>query len=299
MHRHAAIALLSAVLFAHGCTVTQKCYRERPPRDVDGQHLRVMSFNIRYGTARDGNNRWENRRELVFDVLRDHVPDIVGLQEAFDWQLDELIATMPHFWFVGVGRDDGIRDGEFAAVLYRTDRLTVLDQGTFWFSDGPTEPGSTGWGNAIPRICTWARLEPKNGRQPFYVFNVHLDHASQRSRKRSVELLTARIHARAHGDPVIVTGDFNAGEKNRVIRHFAPGQPGASLQLVDTFRALHPDERTVGTFNSFRGASHGKRIDYIFAPRNTQVVEAAIIRDNDGGRYPSDHYPVLATMELP
>lgn len=297
--RYSIAAVVVVVLLSHGCTATHRHVGDLTPSDNANCDLRVLSFNIRYGTAKDGDNRWANRRELAFDVIRRHAPDIAGLQEALDWQLDESIAALPHFAYVGVGRDDGVRAGEFAAILYRRDRFTVADQGTFWFSDHPAKPGSMSWGNLIPRICTWARFTPKSGDRAFYVYNVHLDHASQHSRERSAEFLTTRIRARAHRDPIIVTGDFNAGETNPAILRLTTGQPGGSLNLVDTFRVLYPDETTVGTFNAFRGAGDGEKIDYIFAPGDAKVFEAAIIRDHDGARYPSDHYPVIAALRLP
>ncbi|HEX7086759.1 MAG TPA: endonuclease/exonuclease/phosphatase family protein, partial [Vicinamibacterales bacterium] len=180
--------------------------------------LTVMSFNIRYGTANDGDNRWELRRDLLFDVLREEDADIIGLQEALHFQIQEIVAAVPAYASVGVGRDDGKEKGEHSAILFRKERLRVLDSGTFWFSDTPEVPGSTSWGNRITRICTWARFADERGGS-FYVFNLHLDHESQPSRERSVQLLAQRIRGRAvTGDPVIVTGDFNVGEDNGAIR---------------------------------------------------------------------------------
>jgi endonuclease/exonuclease/phosphatase family metal-dependent hydrolase len=230
--------------------------------------LTVMSFNIRYGTAKDGDNRWEERRDFLFDVVREQNADVIGLQEALDFQIDEIVRAVPLYAVAGVGRDDGARKGEHAAILFRTDRLQVAASGTFWFSDTPEVVRSTGWGNRITRICSWARFIDRDGRA-LWVYNVHLDHESQPSREKSVALLRERIDARPFpGEPVIVAGDFNVGESNPALRSLTGD--GA---FVDTFRVLHPDEKDVGTFTGFRsGRVEGEKIDYIFAPPGTDVL---------------------------
>jgi len=179
--------------------------------------LTVMSFNIRYGTASDGANHWNNRRGLLIDVVKDANADVIGLQEALDAQIRAIAAEVPGYGVVGVGRDDGKTRGEYAAILYRTNRLHVSDSGTFWFSDTPSVVASKSWGNTITRICTWARFVDRDGRA-FWHYNVHLDHQSQPSRERSTELLAQRMaERRALDEPAIVTGDFNVGEDNPAI----------------------------------------------------------------------------------
>lgn len=261
--------------------------------------LAVMSFNIRYGTANDGENRWENRRALLFDVIRDAGADLVGLQEALDFQIDELLDAVPGYAAVGVGRDDGRRAGEYAAILFRRDRFRVDRSGTFWFSDRPEVAASRSWGNRITRICTWARFVDRDGRA-FWLFNVHLDHESQPSRERSTALLAERIAARTPArEPAIVTGDFNAGEDNAAVARLTAGPPGRPGRLVDTFRVLHPDERDVGTFTGFRlGATGGDKIDYVLVEPGIEVLSASIVRTSRDGRYPSDHFPVVATVRF-
>ncbi len=198
--------------------------------------LTVMSFNIRYSTANDGDNHWKLRREFLFDVVREAAADLVGLQEALDDQVQELVAALPQYGVVGVGRDDGRTRGEYAAILYRRDRFRVSDAGTFWFSDTPEVVASRSWGNSITRICTWARFIDRDGRA-FWHYNVHLDHQSQPSRERSSALLAERIAARRIlTEPVIVTGDFNAGETNPAVTRLTAPQGGAAAPFVDSFR---------------------------------------------------------------
>lgn len=256
--------------------------------------LRVMSFNIRYGTANDGANHWDKRKALVAEVIADARPDVLGVQEALYPQIAYLLQVLPGYAMVGVGRDDGVRAGEYSALLYRTDALTVARSDTFWFSDTPDRVASTSWGNTITRICTWAQFTSADGR-PLYVYNVHLDHQSQPSRERSAALLRARIEARDPKAPVVVTGDFNAGEKNVAVTTMLRGG-----LLRDTFRVAQPTASPVGTFTGFTlDRIDGEKIDYIFATPDWDVIEAAIVRTSRDGRYPSDHFPVTATLRLP
>src|SRR5688572_22951926 len=258
----------------------------------------VMSFNIRYGTAKDGENAWPARRTMLFDVVREQDADLIGLQEALDEQITEIVTAIPGYAVVGVGRDDGGKAGEFSAILFRKDRFRVADAGTFWFSDTPAVPASKSWGNNITRICTWARFVDRDGRG-FWHFNVHLDHQSQPSRERSTVLLRDRIAARStKTEPVVVTGDFNVGEANPAtltMTGVSAGTPG----FVDTFRVLHRDQREAGTFNGFKfGTTGGDKIDYVFVQPGSEVLRADILRDSRDNRYPSDHFPVVARVRL-
>lgn len=259
----------------------------------------VLSFNVRYGTAPDGPDAWQHREYLVQDVIRRADSDFVGLQEALRFQIDAIRAALPGYGEVGAGREDGRNTGEYSAILYQSDRWEVGASGTFWLSDTPHVPGSRSWGNEITRIVTWARfVETKSGRA-VWVYNTHLDHESQPSRLKSAALLASRIAQREPPDPVIVTGDFNAGEDNPAILYLKNANGRSPVKLVDTFRVLHPHADAVGTFNAFEGRLDGPKIDYVFVEPDARVREAGIIREQRDGRYPSDHYPVYAEITLP
>jgi endonuclease/exonuclease/phosphatase family metal-dependent hydrolase len=256
-----------------------------------GEPLTVMSFNIRYGTAADGPNRWELRRAMLIKLIQEQNPDLLGLQEALHFQIDEMLAAMPEYRMVGVGRSDGGQSGEYSAILYRTSRLTPRRTETFWFSDTPNVVRSNTWGAALERICTWAFFDDKQG-SSFYAFNLHLDHISQPAREKSVALLLDRIKARTPAAPVVVTGDFNTGEAN-------PATRAMLAAFRDTFRVAHPNATEVGTANAFKfGQTTGEKIDYIFVDADTGVLSAEILRTSTDGRYPSDHFPVIARIQL-
>ena len=140
-------------------------------------------------------------------------------------------------------------------ILYRIDRFDVDESGTFWLSDTPQVP-SASWGNKHFRICTWGHFTDKQSSLTFYFYNTHWDHRSQPSRGKSARLIADTIQNRTHPDPAILTGDFNAGESNPAIEYLRKRKDTKNLNrplLVNIFRALHPAEKTVGTFNGFEG----------------------------------------------
>lgn len=267
-----------------------------------------MSFNIRYGSAGDGPNHWNLRKDLVFSVLEDQLPDVVGLQEALGFQITQITDAVPGYTSIGVGRDDGKTKGEYSALLYRSDRFKVQDSSTFWLSETPTVVASMSWNTACTRICTWALFKDKISERSFYVYNLHLDHVSQEARVNGVRLVLERIAQRKTQVPAFITGDFNAGETNPAITQIkgpaftvktnTKTQP-RSVHMVDTFRTIHPDAKPVGTFNSWKGAATGQKIDYVFAMDHLTILSADILRMHRNSRYPSDHFPVVATFSWP
>ena len=275
-----ALALLAA-LFAGGSV-------------ADQAPVRVLSFNIRYGTADDGDHVWANRRAHVVTTIRDHAPHILGVQEAWRFQLDELEAELEGYREVGVGRDDGRTAGEYSPLLVDTARFSLIEEGTFWFSDTPEVAGSASWGNTIPRICSWARLADRATGDTVRAYNVHWDHISQPSREKSAALLLQRVAShRGTSDAILVLGDFNSDEENPAYRALV-GDSAAGLR--DTFRALHPRATSVGTFHAFRGDSSGGKIDFILAGPGWRTLDASIDRRQFGALWASDHFAVSATL---
>ncbi len=268
--------------------------------------LRLMSFNIRYGSADDGANSWEHRRDQVGQLITWEAPHLIGVQEAERFQLDELLARINGYAEIGEGRSGGIF-GEYSPILYRVDRLQVIDSGTFWLSDTPEVTGSTTWGNDLPRICTWAQFRDLGTGACFYHFNTHLDHANQYAREKSIRLITQRISSRADTTcAYLLTGDFNASEDNIVIQYARSlGQidnatatsDGASM--TDVFRQRHPSAADTGTIHRFTGNRDSEnRIDYLFLSPQWKHSDARTLHDNENGSYPSDHFPITAELLL-
>ena len=276
------------------------------PMPNTGLNLNVMSFNIRRGTAKDGKNHWIFRRNRVHEILNHYRPDVLGLQEALDFQISAICTMIPGYETVGIGNLGGSK-GLHNAIFYDSARFVPSANGTFWFSDTPDIPGSKGWGNVIPRTCTWVRLIDKETQQAFYFYNVHLDHISQRSRKNSVVFLTKHIHTRHSPDPFVLTGDFNAREKSSPIQYLKGNVPLKIKTkenvlnpepLMDTFRIRYPNRRNVATFHGYRRLFFRFKLDYIFVPPSVRVQDAKIIRPQWEKYYPSDHFPLFTHVNM-
>src|SRR5687768_13886923 len=200
--------------------------------------LRVMSFNIRYDTPSDGVNAWPLRRDWVAALIRFHGADVVGVQEALAHMLTDLDTRLPGFARVGVGRADGRTGGEFSAILYRTDRVALIDSGTFWLSPTPEVPGSKGWDAAIERVATWARFRDRRTGCRYVHLNTHFDHEGERARQESARLIRRRLAELAGGDPVVVTGDLNAVPASAPYRVLTRDTIGGALApLIDAYAA--------------------------------------------------------------
>jgi endonuclease/exonuclease/phosphatase family metal-dependent hydrolase len=251
---------------------------------------RVCTFNIRYGTARDGANSWDERKELVLHVMQALDADIVGLQECLPFQAEYLRAGLPEYDFFGVGREDGVH-GEMVPLLSRRERWNMLTGGHFWLSPTPHLPGSRGWDTTLPRMTTWAVLQGSGGNgPPCWVFNTHLDQEGREARRQSALLLRARIDALADRLPALIVGDFNAEPGSpELTPFFAAPRTTALHDMVGT-----PD----GTLHHFTGQPFSRRIDWILASAHWQAHSARVDRTAFAGRYPSDHFPVVADLRL-
>ena len=268
-----------------------------PDRATPAPALRVTSFNIRYGTAKDGENAWDKRKDLVLRTIRKLDPDLMGVQEALAFQVDELRDALPGYEVLGVGRDDGKRAGEFTAIYFKKDRFEQLAAGHFWLSETPEQPGSRGWDAALPRLASWVRLRDRQTGGPLLFVNTHFDHVGRQARLESARLLRSQIEKLHEGAPVVVAGDFNATEDDEPYAALM-GEGGAPLRLIDSYRAVHPQRSPdEATFNGFTGKRAGSRIDWVLHSDHFKTTSAEIMYDSEAGRYPSDHFPLSAVLQ--
>jgi endonuclease/exonuclease/phosphatase family metal-dependent hydrolase len=292
-----------------------------------------MTFNIFHDAASDALRiaPWGIRRDMVANAIGASNADVVGLQEAYMWQVDWLVLQLPAYGHFGRGREaDG--SGESVTVLFKTDRFTVEESGHFWLSPTPEVPGSTGgdaWGGmSVPRIVTWARLGFTANDRELYVYNTHLPSdatGGAEARRLSTILLADRIAARSHPEvPFLLLGDFNGPDEEFPIRYLlrevqacAPSgcngeEPESPVVVVDTWRLENSGERGTRCRNdaSGTGVMHGERVDYVLvmdtmttdttgAARSTAdgVLSAAIVAPAPSCA--SDHVPVLARFVVP
>lgn len=267
---------------------------------VNAAEIRVMSFNIRYGTAKDGENVWDNRDEFVVETIRNFGPDLLGTQETLKFQRDFLVNNLPEYDCLGAGRDDGKDRGEMTPVFYRRDRFKRLDGGHFWLSETPEAPGSRSWDSSLPRMVTWVRLLDRMNPEsvPIVFVNTHFDHRGREARRRSAELLRNRTQESFAESRVIITGDFNASVDSEPYSELFGAKDGKDSPFVDTYRLLNKQSEREGTFSGFTVSNdNGSRIDWIAVTRDLEVRSATIDRTARNGRTPSDHFPVTAVVK--
>ncbi len=266
--------------------------------DNGREAVRVMTFNIRYDNPGDGDDAWPHRKDMAASMIRFHDTDVAGVQEALRGQLDDLASRLPEYAWFGVGRDDGRDAGEFSAIFYRTDRLELLDESTFWLSETPEKPGM-GWDAACNRVVTRGKFRDRATGAVFFHFNTHFDHRGETARRESARLLVRRIEAVAGDVPVVVTGDFNARPGSEPIAIITGDGTNTALRLVDSAEiSEYPHHGPTGTFSGFREQPKpgDGPIDYVFVKNDVKVVRHGTLSDTFDGRFPSDHLPVLAEV---
>jgi endonuclease/exonuclease/phosphatase family metal-dependent hydrolase len=269
------------------------------PLDNTNEPFRVMSFNIRYDNPDDGVNAWKYRKNVVASLIRFHRNDLIGTQEALLNQIQDLDEFLPEFAWIGVGRDDGKLKGEFCAIFYRKDRFELIEDGTFWLSEHPEVPGSKSWDAAITRIVTWGRFYDLKNKNTFIVFNTHYDHIGVQAREKSSELILQKIRLLSQGDPVILLGDLNAIETDSPYSILTKPQENGTPKLFDAFyHAKFGHYGPKSTWNAFREIEPNRRIDFILLDKHFSVIQHGILSDTKNGRFPSDHLPVIADIQI-
>ncbi len=254
------------------------------PQSPDA-NLRLMTFNIRYGSADDGPNSWPNRRKLVGDIIDQHSPDVLAIQEGLAFQLEDLAEVLDGYRKLGQHRDGGL-EGEFSGLYVEESRVGVIRWGEFWLSPTPHAQGSKGWDAALPRMAVWADVENRASGDTIRVYGTHFDHQGETARLESARLISR--HAE-DGPPAVVLGDLNAGERSNPLGVFF--QHG----FESAFLKLHPASET-GTFNGFQDPSGGDRIDHILLGPGLEPRRAEIIGGPVNGVWPSDHFPVVVVI---
>ncbi|MBR4854379.1 MAG: endonuclease/exonuclease/phosphatase family protein [Alistipes sp.] len=288
---------------------------------LSAQDLIVGSYNIRNdneGDVKRGNG-WFQRCPVICDMIEWNDVDVFGAQEVKRNQLDDMLRELEGYAYVGVGRDDGKDEGEFSPVFYKRDRFKLLDSGTFWISETPDQVGVVGWDAALPRICSYARLQDKVTKRKFWFFNLHMDHIGVEARREGAKLIARKITQMCGNEPAMVSGDFNVDQTNEAYATIV-----SQGVLSDSYELAAKRYAQTGTFNSFDPNLHtNSRIDHIFVTKQVKVRNYAVLTDGywteleeptesvkgyaapkeidfkkHNHRCPSDHYPIMIKVDL-
>ena len=277
------------LLFALAALVAFPQMSDAKKNDSDG--LKVMSYNIRYGSAEDGTNSWQYRWPATIAMLNDVQPDVFGVQEALDFQLKLVSEMAKNYKNVGVGREDGKHDGEHMAIFWNKKTVKVLKWGTFWLSETPEKP-SMGWDAACFRTATWALMKDKKTGKKFYFVNTHLDHVGKEARRLGLKLIVDRIDdINPEKYPMVLTGDFNVRPDNPCLVDLD--------KIMTSTRKIARKTDSKGTFNGWRKDREGGVIDYIYVSGFGEVVEYETITKKYADRpFVSDHYPIMSVVKF-
>lgn len=265
-------------------------------------HGTIATYNIRYDGHTDLANDWVERKVPIAQFVLNYQVDIVGFQEVLHNQLLDLLQLLPNYTYVGVGRDDGKTQGEYAPIFYDSTKFIALQSGTFWLSPTPQIP-SKGWDAALNRICTYALLQNKFNKELTWVFNTHFDHVGVEARLYSAELILHQIAEllQKQDAPVLLIGDFNMEDTDKGIELIvARFKDFSCVQVPDKKRRKKFHEICFPpTFNGFTSTIFDdKRIDYIFGSEKIIPLKSLVIETPFGLSFPSDHFPVLVYYKV-
>ena len=267
--------------------------------------IRVGSYNVRMSACDIGTaNAWDERKEDLVALVRSLDLDVYGMQEVMPEQAAYFRDRLPEWSFVGEHREADRVSGEASPVFYRKSRFEPVKSGTFWLSETPEVPGSKSWGTACTRVCSYLVLRDRRTDKVFCFANTHTDHVSAEAREKGVMLIVDRMRQFGDGSPIVFTGDHNCCPSD---------VPAIAVRKVlKDARAVSEttDTGPANTFNAFgrhlegpdfgKGAASRRRIDYVYVSDGVKVREFRTVGDRRPGSelYPSDHFPVIATIEL-
>ncbi|WP_336776226.1 endonuclease/exonuclease/phosphatase family protein [Paenibacillus sp. MMO-58] len=258
-----------------------------------------MTFNLRYPEMQDGPDYWPERMDRAIAVIQKHHPLLIGTQEGYHSMIKDLETHLNEYAWIGRSRF-GEHENEHNAIFYNREELAIEEHGQFWLSETPESEASVSWNSSFPRICTWARFLHRSSGKSFYLYNTHLDHHSQEAKDRGIQVIGAYMAKQRalNGLPALLTGDFNSYPGEFPIR-FLRGEleiDGKKNGLTDAYSRIA--ENPGLTFHSFNGGDSGEPIDYIFATADIEFLSVEVDRSQVNGRYPSDHYPVVAAVRF-
>ena len=261
----------------------------------DKVNVRWATFNMRYDNPNDAPNHWEARKERVAQYIKDMKIDVFGTQEVLHNQFEDLKVLLPEFEGVGVGRDDGATQGEYAAVFYNKNVFDVLDSGTFWLSEDPTAVGKMGWDAVCVRIATWAKLQHKATGKIIMALNTHYDHVGKEAQKQSSLLIISKIKEIVGGQPVVLTGDFNVTDQSDAYQTITTNE----FVLKDAHKIAEKVSGVNYTFHNFtrQPLERRSKIDFIFVTPHIRVLSSDIPQEVEGALL-SDHNPQWIEMKF-
>lgn len=265
--------------------------------------FKVLTYNIRYQNQTDGQDGWDHRKETVLNTVLQ--ADIVGLQEVVASQFDFVNANTAGWKWYGVARNDGLRDGEMAAIGWNTKRFVAVEQGTFWLGDDPFLVGKPAWDAALPRVASWVRLLDRSGSDArpvasILLVNAHFDHRGAKARKNSGTQIRKWIASHKDQSNAIFVGDLNARAGSPPLDELLNSEDSTANLFDCRDLSLEKDNGPNSTWNGFNKIEAGNRIDHVLVEgKSLEIVNYQTLDPRTASdRFASDHLPILATFRI-
>lgn len=252
--------------------------------------IKIISANIRFENVNDGVNNWSNRLPLLQHIFKDFSPHILATQEGREKQIKSLAEGLPLKLIEN--HREWIAERMYPSFFVNEKFIQVLNSGDIWLSETPYLKGSVSFKSAFPRLCTWIHILHLESKLEYLVINTHLDHILEETRCEQIKVLIKEITLLNKKNlPLILVGDFNDspfGLVRKIINE--------KLFLKDPWHEKARPEET--THHAFQGenASSGERIDWILISKEFEVLDIKLDKRCSDNIYPSDHYPLLATL---
>ena len=260
------------------------------------EKISLATWNIRTITKWDSNNGhdWKDRMPHIVSLIQTYDFDILAMQEISEKQLVVLKKELGDYSFISAGRDDGALRGEALGILYKAEKLELLESGHFWLSETPNSP-SVGWDGEGKKICVWAIFMERDTRVEFMVYSVHLDHKGELARINGTQQIIDFVSTR--NMPTFVLGDFN------VLKHSSVYDKMLAAGFIDAEEKAKIRYTPSGTYNRY---TFNRKIedvpDMIFISKSVPVEYYGILNNffwqENTPKHISDHYPVLIRFEM-
>lgn len=252
-------------------------------------NLKIITSNIRYENAHDGIHSWENRLPLLQQIYTEFGPDILATQEGKEKQIKSLAQKLS--LKLVEGHREWIEDRMYPCLYVNEEQISVIESGDIWLSDTPQVRGSVSFKSTFPRLCTWMRINHLVNDQEYIVINTHLDHVLEETRLEQTKVLVNEINKiNKNNIPLILMGDFNDSPESSIRKIILE-----ELDLKDPWIEEAIPEET--SHHSFLGdKAEGVRIDWILVPLAFAVQDIRLEKKSFDDIFPSDHYPLLATL---
>ncbi|MGI5893527.1 MAG: endonuclease/exonuclease/phosphatase family protein [Candidatus Merdivicinus sp.] len=264
------------------------------------QAIKVASFNLKHDSFLARKNAWQYRRELISELIRQSNAAIIGVQELIPSMREDIMARLSNCYSIrGLGRSKNLED-EQSAILFKNDNVKICSDKIFWLSKHPEKLGSRAYYAFFPRICTVCEAFVEELGTKVRVFNTHFDHICGMARVLSVRIILQYMHELNQIEklPTVLMGDLNAKPNSKPIRILSQNlHDYPDIHLTSIWQDFTQQE-IFNTYHGFRGKRKGDPIDYIFLSDEFELEDAYIDQTNFNGRYPSDHYPLVAILRL-